>query len=373
MGLYKRDKIWHMCYSLDGRQHRVSTGTEKKKLAAAIYGKQLVDIQEGKWFENVSAKLRTLQEMIERYKKEYTDNREDYCKGRDISIFKHFSTFFGRGAKLSAVQKRLGEYISKRKLAKAAPATIVKEVRLLGRMFNIARKNWKWGVINPVKDIELPTVSNERVRYLRSDELRHFTKAIENLPESDKWLKEVVVIGLNTALRLTPLTTLSWPELDLEKRQIFIDKIKMKNDEYASIPMTEEAFETFSELKKKKRKKKAANLVFHDQHGNPLPVRKVQRAFSRLLRAAKITNFHFHDLRHCCASYLRQNGASLEDIAAVLGHKDLRMTLRYAHQDFEGLKPAIAKIPRVITNLSQSGVNKRRKALVVPTGVEPVS
>lgn len=50
-----------------------------------------------------------------------------------------------------------------------------------------------------------------------------------------------------------------------------------------------------------------------------------------VLKQANIENFRFHDLRHSCASYLAMNGASLRDIAEVLGHKTLDMVKRYSH------------------------------------------
>ena len=49
------------------------------------------------------------------------------------------------------------------------------------------------------------------------------------------------------------------------------------------------------------------------------------------MKRAEITNFRFHDLRHTAASYLAMNGASLAEIAEVLGHKTLAMVKRYAH------------------------------------------
>jgi integrase len=49
------------------------------------------------------------------------------------------------------------------------------------------------------------------------------------------------------------------------------------------------------------------------------------------LKEADITNFRFHDLRHSAASYLAMGGASLIEIADVLGHKNLETTRRYAH------------------------------------------
>ena len=49
------------------------------------------------------------------------------------------------------------------------------------------------------------------------------------------------------------------------------------------------------------------------------------------MKKAEIEDFNFHDLRHSAASYLAMNGASLAEIAEVLGHKTLQMVKRYAH------------------------------------------
>lgn len=55
------------------------------------------------------------------------------------------------------------------------------------------------------------------------------------------------------------------------------------------------------------------------------------RATSSAIKAAKLRDFRFHDLRHTCASYLAQNGATLLEIGDVLGHKQVSMTRRYSH------------------------------------------
>jgi len=57
----------------------------------------------------------------------------------------------------------------------------------------------------------------------------------------------------------------------------------------------------------------------------------ITKAWLTAIEKAGIDNFHFHDLRHSCASYLAMNGASLAEIAEVLGHKTLQMVKRYAH------------------------------------------
>ena len=70
-------------------------------------------------------------------------------------------------------------------------------------------------------------------------------------------------------------------------------------------------------------------LVFPDSSGTrPIGIRE---AFEWAVKRAEIANFRFHDCRHTAASYLAMNGASLAEIAEVLGHKTLAMVKRYAH------------------------------------------
>src|SRR5690606_10967215 len=61
-----------------------------------------------------------------------------------------------------------------------------------------------------------------------------------------------------------------------------------------------------------------------DMHG-------MRVAWEAAREAAELPDFRFHDLRHSCASYLAMNGASLLEIADVLGHKTLAMVKRYSH------------------------------------------
>ena len=49
------------------------------------------------------------------------------------------------------------------------------------------------------------------------------------------------------------------------------------------------------------------------------------------LQRSEVEDFTFHDLRHSAASYLAMSGASLLEIADILGHKSLEMVKRYAH------------------------------------------
>jgi integrase len=57
----------------------------------------------------------------------------------------------------------------------------------------------------------------------------------------------------------------------------------------------------------------------------------IDKAWQAAREDSGIGDFRFHDLRHSAASYLAMSGASLMDIAAILGHKTLGMVKRYSH------------------------------------------
>ncbi|MFI5304560.1 MAG: site-specific integrase [Nitrospiria bacterium] len=74
---------------------------------------------------------------------------------------------------------------------------------------------------------------------------------------------------------------------------------------------------------------KSEYVFFRD--GKPISKMQVNRAFRKACELAEISDFRFHDLRHCFASWHKQAGIKIETLADLLGHSDTRMTLRYAH------------------------------------------
>ena len=74
-----------------------------------------------------------------------------------------------------------------------------------------------------------------------------------------------------------------------------------------------------------------SEFVFPCTNGNGLNHARIHIAFHEALTKSGIEDFHFHDLRHTFASNLVMNGAELNDVRVLLGHKDMDMTLRDAH------------------------------------------
>jgi integrase len=118
---------------------------------------------------------------------------------------------------------------------------------------------------------------------------------------------------------------LRWQDVDFQRQVITLHDTK--NGERRSLPLTGHALALMQHHAKIRRID--SPFVFPSRNGKkPFDIR---RAWEAALKKANIPDFCFHDLRHSAASYLAMNGASLAEIAEILGHKTLSMVKRYAH------------------------------------------
>lgn len=139
-------------------------------------------------------------------------------------------------------------------------------------------------------------------------------------------LKPLVVTALNTGFRAGELLSLTWEEVDFERQLVSVRAGYAKNGERRSIPMNEMLHATLEEVR---IKHSTHGPVFLSRAGTPY--RSFRTAFEHAVAKANITDFHFHDLRHTFASRLVMAGVDLPTIKELMGHKDIKMTLRYTH------------------------------------------
>jgi integrase len=137
-----------------------------------------------------------------------------------------------------------------------------------------------------------------------------------------------IVVSLACGLRKGELLRLNWQDIDLTRQ---IVKVKFtKNDQPRQVHLTAAACEALRALQGKVRAI-GALPVFTGKGAGRLLKSTCEARWHRIRTAAGLVNFHWHDLRHTTASVLAQNGASLVQIAEVLGHKALASTWRYSH------------------------------------------
>jgi integrase len=146
-------------------------------------------------------------------------------------------------------------------------------------------------------------------------------------------LTPIVLLAMNTGLRRGELLSLQWPDVDLEAKVITIQAHNAKNGRQRHIPMNTEAFSTMTRWARQP-----------GTHSTVFEPNDIKKGWGALLQEAKINNFRFHDLRHDFASKLVRRGVDLNTVRELLGHADIKMTLRYAHLAPDGLAAAVEKL-----------------------------
>jgi integrase len=146
-------------------------------------------------------------------------------------------------------------------------------------------------------------------------------------------LKPIVESALLTGMRRGELLSLKWEQI----RNGFIYLTETKSGKGRQIPINNRLTEVLKEVRRGNQLK--SPYVFCDSQGRRFY--QVRRSFTSACRRAGIEAFRFHDLRHTFASQLVMKGASLKAIQELLGHADLKMTMRYAHLSQEHLKDSV--------------------------------
>lgn len=184
--------------------------------------------------------------------------------------------------------------------------------------------------------------NNNRVRYLSEDEEKKLREAIRSKPEWAEHEPEVD-LALHTGLRRSSMYIgLTWENVDFMGRVAVIPKTK--NGEQVVAPLNDVAIRALAIFRARGN---GSGRIVRNVKGETLSVNA--HWFPAAIRSAGIKDFRWHDLRHCYASRLRQAGVPLGNIAELLGHKGLAMTLRYAHLSIPNLHAAVALLSRSTT------------------------
>ena len=212
-------------------------------------------------------------------------------------------------------------------------ATINRYVAAISVIFSYAVR--EYGIqVNPIRKIPSLPENNERIRFLsESERTRLFASC-----RASHWdkLYLIVLLAITTGARKGELTKLRWNDIDFERRTAYVSTTK--NGQPKVLPLTDSVINELQLFDTKD-----SSLIFESK-----VKREVAYCFTKpwkkALEDAEIEDFRFHDLRHSCASYLAQSGASLLEIADVLGHKQISVTKRYAHLCIEHKSSLINRV-----------------------------
>ncbi|WP_443690688.1 phage integrase [Pseudomonas sp.] len=319
-------------YLADAHEHGEPLAVTQSRRGTLIPTlRQFIDDSYMKWFtahNKGSAKtLHTLDNNFDTI----IDQRLDAITGRDLEQL--------RTAWLSAGNK---------------PSTANRKMGSISGVFSRA-VDWEYLPSSPldkIKPLKVDTMG--KVRYLSKEESKNLRNALEirehraclERDSANKWrserrkelyqdlremaftdhLKPMVLVSLNTGMRRGEVFSLTWSMVNFESKTITVGGDTTKTSETRHIPMNAEVFAT---LKAWKEQSGTSPFVFPGLEGGRME--DVKSAWMAMLKEACVISFRWHDMRHDFASRLVMAGVPLNTVRDLLGHTDIKMTLRYAH------------------------------------------
>lgn len=313
-----RNDKWHV------RVRRVGQPTVAKtfftKQDAEKWARSIeIEIDRGTFINTSYAQKTLFKDLIQQYLKEVTPT----LRGAHEDTYRLRKMMRNPIAELNLAEltpNKIAHYRDER-LKEVKPNTVIRELAYISSMINHARCEWGLGINNPVAQIRKPSQPQGRERVLNETEMERILSELEKI---NLFLKPLCEFALETAMRRSELMSLLWININFEKCVAFLPITK--NGQSRSVPLSSKAIAILKSIPRS-----IEGRVF------PLNKQSVSILFLRATRRAEIKNFHFHDLRHMALTRLSSKFTNILELAAISGHRELRMLQRYVHIKAEDL------------------------------------
>jgi integrase len=337
MGVYQIGKSWYLDFYYAGKRYKESIGAVNRTVAKEKLIVRKREVIQGTY------KPKKLEIPFEKFRQQYLEysesNKMPSSAQRDENSLKHLQRVFD-GKRLSDISPFLIEkYKTMRKGEGAAPATINHELACLRHLFTMAVK-WGKASTNPGREVKLLKEPEGKDRILTAEEEKRLLDHVRSAPKA-KHLEAIIITALNTGMRKGEILNLKWENVDSKNRYISVVTGSMagertKNGEIRKIPMNEPLT---TALKNVKSAFPSTVYVFSPDEKQPYG--DVKTAWWKALKESEIEGFRFHDMRHTFGSRLGMAGVDIKTIQELMGHKDIKMTMRYSHPTPEHKKLAV--------------------------------
>jgi len=300
----------------------VSATFERKQHAKQWAAQIETDMRSGRYLVGLGD--HTLNDIVERYcatiiptKKTGERQRQQLQTWCHYMGGMNFSSI--RPAQIAAARDEIAKHRS--------PSSVVRYLAALSHVYTIAIKDWQLIESNPVRLISWPKEPRGRVRFLSDQEREKLLSAC--FRSRCRQLPDIVMLALLTGMRRGELLGLKWANVDLNRQRLILTETK--NNERRQVPLVARSMEIMTLYA-------AGDKPLHNQdwyvfHAKNRPMIRLDLGhyWPQAVDRAGLADFRFHDLRHTAASYLAMTGATVNEIAEILGHKTLSMVKRYAH------------------------------------------
>ena len=333
MAIYQRGKQWWIEYRYKNVRYREAIGPDEK-LAEDVLAQRRVEIRENRFFPGKVKEPEPVKfhEFAKQYVKWSIENKKPSARLRELSIMRSLDREFAEKDLHKITPFDIEVWKVKRK-KEVKPGTVNRELVVLKGFFTMAVK---WGKCkeHPAREVKLFKGETQRLRYLMPEEVQ------ELILNCTDFLKPIVTVAVHTGMRKMELLSLQRNQVNFEQGTITLTDTK--NSQRRDIPMNETVKETLKTIRGE------GPFFIASERKKEKPYYWIDTSFHQALEKAEIEDFHFHDLRHTFASNLVMAGEDLNTVGELLGHKDLKMTKRYAHLSPKFKKRAVNVLDEIL-------------------------
>jgi len=266
----------------------------------------------------------TLADLSARYEREVSEAKKG-ARWEMIRLKMYerdYPKLFAR--KLSSIQREDIEQLIDDRLKQVKPSTVNRDLNLIANLFTQARR-WRMMTHNPMADIKRPKDPPPRDRRISQEEIDRLLVALDHVdgaqPRTQRQkVATAFLIALETAMRQGEICKVTWDDVHLDERYVFLPHTITKTGVQRNVPLSKEAVRLIGTLPKEKEEMLGVSAGV------------VSTMFRKAVADSAIDNLTFHDSRHEATTRLAQKLPVL-DLARVTGHRDIKQLMTYYNKD----------------------------------------
>ncbi len=216
-----------------------------------------------------------------------------------------------------------------------AAATANHHLKLIRQSLNLARQ---WGMLeteNPAARVPMLLEDNRVENYLDDEQLARLLKVLRT--DHNRPVCRVALFLLSTGCRLNEALSATWGDVDVERRVFTVRATNSKSRKIRSVPLNDAAVDVLAQLD---RREDGDPIFVSGRTGEAFTT--IAKQWDRIRKLAGLPKLRLHDLRHQFASFLVNDGRTLYEVQAILGHSSSKVTERYSHLSTKTLQQAAA-------------------------------
>jgi len=365
MALFKRGNTWWYEFIFAGRRIRESAKTSRKTIATEAERTRRLELEKtlaGLPVEKRENRINSVAGVVKKYLAHYSINHRAKSVAFANGRLAHVKRLLGSTLLQDLTEDAVRDYIKTRLSEKVAGRTINMEVGELSRAVG-----HPWSILWPkVRKLEERKDVGIALSPEQEDKLLSAVAAQES-PNRSQTLGTFLRVALLTGMRAGEITSLSWGQVDLTKRVLYVGRAKTASGTGRQIPLNDDLFEVLSMhaawCAERFGETKPEYFLF--PFGKPTPrdptkpITDISGAWTALRKSAGV-QCRLHDLRHTAATKMCEAGVPESTMLALMGHMSRAMLERYSHIRMAAKRTAVEALsfkPKAASKPSDSERN----------------